>query len=114
MCPVSRRYVPEALDNPQGTYGLEHDIEFRSELLQTRNVVEGSKNCLESQFLEGFGLFCRAKLDSDIVLGPLGMLDEMGEDSASYVTWSIVARVSDKHLPPSRKTPQMVRRPAYQ
>ena len=88
---------PKGQDNPHGTYGLENDIVFRGKLLQTHDVIEGSKDCLEPQLLESLGLFGGADVDSDFVVGPFGVLDEMGEDGASNVTWSIKARMSDKH-----------------
>ena len=60
-------------------------------LLQIRYIIERAKSGLKSQFLKGFGLFGRAKVDGDLVIGPLGVFDEMCEDSASDVTWSIIA-----------------------
>ena len=72
--------------NPRRTHGLENDIRFSSILLQVRKIIEGAKYGLESQFFKPLGLFGRAKVDSDLVVGPLGVLDEMGEDSAPNVT----------------------------
>jgi len=65
---ISRRYITKAQNNPQGTYGLENDIGFRGQPLQVRDIVEGSKNRLESQFFKALGLLCRAKVDSDLVV----------------------------------------------
>jgi len=92
--------------------GLENDIGFRGQLLQVRNIIEGSKNRLESQFFKALSLLGRAKVDSDLVLGFFGVLDEMSEDSASNVTWSI--QTGDKHSAIDNGIPQMVRRSAYQ
>lgn len=105
---ISHRYIAKAQKNPQGTYGLENDIGFRGQLLQVCDIVEGSKNRLESQFLKALGLLGRPKVDSDLIVGSLGMLDEMSEDGASNVTWSI--QTSDKHSAPDNSTPQF----AYQ
>jgi hypothetical protein len=60
-------------------------------LLQIRHIIERAKRGVESQFLKGFGLFGRAKVNGDFVVGPLGVLDEMCENSASDVTWSTIA-----------------------
>jgi hypothetical protein len=55
-------------------------------LLQIRYVVEGAERGIESQFFKPLGLFGRAKVDGDLVLGPLWVLGELCEDSASNVT----------------------------
>jgi len=70
------------------TYGLENDIGSSSELLQIRNIVEGPKNGLEPQLLEGLGLFGRAKEDGDLVVGSPGVLDEVGKGVAANVAWA--------------------------
>jgi hypothetical protein len=72
--------------NLQRTHDLENDIRFGSALLQTRKIIERAKYGLESQFSKPPGLFGRADVDGDLVLGPLGLLGEMVEDSASNVT----------------------------
>ena len=77
-------------------------------LLQIRYIIEGAKSGLESQFLKGFGLLGRAKVYSDLVVGSLGVFDEMCEDSASNVTWSIIAGTSDKCWAPDKEMPQAV------
>jgi hypothetical protein len=73
-------------NNPRRTHGLEDDVRFGSILLQIREIIEGAKRGLESQFFKPLSLFGRAKVDGDLVVGPLGVLDEMCEDSASNVT----------------------------
>jgi hypothetical protein len=72
--------------SPQRTHDLENDIRFGSVLLQIRKIIEGAKYGLESQFFKPLSLFGRAKVDGDLVLGPLGVLGEIVEDSASDVT----------------------------
>ena len=111
---MSHWYVIKARNNPKGTYGLENDIKFRGQPLQVCDIVEGPKNGLESQFLKPLSLLGRTKVDGDLVVGPSGVLDEMGEDSASNVTWSTAARVGDKHSAPDNETPQTVRHSTYQ
>ena len=34
-------------------------------------------------------------MDGDLVVGPFGVLDEMGEDRPTDVTWSTATRVKD-------------------
>ena len=76
-------------NHPQGTHGLENDIGLGSELLQRHNVVKGPKGSLEPQFLKALGLFGRAKINGDLVVGLSGVLDKVGEDGSPDVTWSI-------------------------
>jgi len=98
---ISRWYTAKARNNPQGTYGLENDIRFRRQLLQARDIVEGSKGHLESQPFKTRSLLGRAKVDGDLVVGSSGVLDEMSEDSASKVTWSI--QTSDEQSAPDNR-----------
>ena len=81
----------------QGAYDLENDIGSSSELFQVHNIVEGSKNGLESQFFKGLGLFGGAKVDGDIVLGPFWVLDELGEYAAANVAWVTISHMSNEH-----------------
>ena len=112
MRPISCRYITRAQDDPQVTYGLENDIRFRGQPLQVPDVVEGSKNSLESQLFKALSLLGRAKMDSDLVVGDFGVLGEMSEGSSSNVTWSTQA--SDKHSAPENRALQMVRQSTYQ
>ena len=85
---VGHQCVPKT-QKPSTTHGLENDIGLGSELLQRHNVVKGPKDSLEPQFLKALGLFGRAKVNCDIVVGLFGVSDKVGEDGSPDVTWSI-------------------------
>jgi len=89
------------------------DIRFNSELLQIRNIVEGPKNGL-AQLGGDLNLSGRAQVNSDFVLGPLWVLDEMGEDAAANVVWGNISRMSSEHLARASETWKTVRRSTCQ